>query len=193
MATIVSNAVSGGQVHEVGIADVIERRRDVHAYRPEPVDRTEIRQLLDSAVHAPTALNFEPWAFVVVEDRALLDRLSERAKAEAFAPPTTSDFNIFYDARTLIVICAKPLGPNVTADCWRAGENLMLAACALSLGTCRIDAALLALRQSDVKRELGIPDGIEAVMAIVVGHPRSEPPPASPNAPEILRWSVAES
>ena len=41
--------------------------------------------LLDAAVHAPTAMHQEPWKFVVIQDRALLRRLSDRAKALAIA------------------------------------------------------------------------------------------------------------
>jgi hypothetical protein len=62
------------------------------------------------------------------------------AFAERFASP---DFCVFYDAGTLIAIGAKPLGPFVTADCWLVAGNLMLAACALGLGTCCIGSGCL--------------------------------------------------
>ena len=64
----------------------------------------------------------------------------------------------------------------------------MLAACALSLGTCCIGFALPALHAPDVKRELGIPDGTDAVAALIVGVPRGETPPVPRKPPELLRW-----
>jgi nitroreductase len=155
-------------------------------------------------------MHVEPWAFVVVQDRTILKRLSERAKgswaaeaakfrdlhpvadtalARGFAERSASpDFCIFYDAGTLIVICAKSMGPFVTADCWLAAENLMLAASALGLGTCCIGSAVPILNGPQTKTELGIPDDVEAVVPIVVGVPRGPVSPSLRNDPHVLAW-----
>ncbi|MFX8160667.1 nitroreductase family protein, partial [Acinetobacter baumannii] len=85
-----------------------------------------------------------------------LHRLSESAKASLATEGrklhlanierfSSRDFNVFYNAGTLIVIYGKPMGPFVVADCWLAAENLMLAACAMGLGTCVIGLAVAAL------------------------------------------------
>ena len=67
---------------------------------------------------------------------------------KGFAQP---DFNIFYNASTLIVICAKLRGPFVVADCWLAAENLMLAACSMGLGTSIIGSAVPGLDTAETK------------------------------------------
>lgn len=195
---------------EVSTIDAIYHRRAVRSYRAELPDELTIRRLLDAAVHAPTAMHREPWAFVVVQDPVVLRRISDRAKAmmrepahshrdllrapgaapagrhhAAFEDPA---FDIFYDAGTLVVICGKPLGQFVVADCWLAAENLMLAAYALGLGTCCIGLAIPALNTPEVRRELGIPEETDAVAAIIVGVPRGETPPVPRKPPEILRW-----
>ena len=71
----------------------------------------------------------------------------------------------------MIVICAKPMGAFAVADCWLAAENLMLAACAMGLGTCCIGSAVPALNTVDAKAELGIPLDVTAVAPIIVGVP----------------------
>jgi nitroreductase len=172
--------------------EAIARRRAVRAYRPEVVDEATVGELLQEAVRAPTAMHAEPWAFAVIQDRALLKKYSdlaknalssERADAAVAHPHAASasraasrlsqpDFNIFYDASTLIVVCARPLGPFVVADCWLAAENLMLAACAMGLGTCCIGFAVHMLNRPEVKAELGIPADVVAVAPIIVGRPR---------------------
>jgi nitroreductase len=59
----------------------------------------------------------------------------------------------------------------VEADCWLAAENLMLAACALGLGSCVIGAALPAFKTADAREELGLPRASFAVAPIVIGVP----------------------
>jgi nitroreductase len=161
-------------------------------------------------VQAPTALHAEPWAFIVIQDRNVLKRCSDAAKAlwsaelsherdlhaigEAavgshFAQEMANpEFSIFYDASTLIVICAKPMGPFVAADCWLAAENLMLAACAMGLGTCCIGSAVGALNTADIKKEWGVPPDVIAVAPIIVGAPRDTAAPVLRKSPEILCW-----
>ncbi len=187
----------------LNVFEAILKRRSVRTYRNEVVDRKIIGSLLEAAVRAPTAVHEEPLAFVVVQDRQLLHRLSERAKPlfaaavrragmeraghsfDIFARP---DFNIFYDAGTLVVICAKPGGPFAAADCWLAAENLMLAACAMGLGTCVIGSAVEALNIPEIKAELGISAGYSVVAPVIVGYPGGDTPASPRRAPLLLAW-----
>jgi nitroreductase len=187
--------------------DAIYQRRAVRSYTGQKIDRETMKKLLSAAVRAPTAVHEEPWAFAIVQDPALLRRISDRVKSlwpaslaerhGASALPSAShfaellaqpDFNVFYDAPTLIVICARPMGPFVAADCWLAAENLMLAACASGLGTCVIGSAVTALNAPEAKAELGIPADVEAVAPIIVGYPRATTAATPRKAPEILSW-----
>jgi nitroreductase len=184
---------------EGAVLQAIYQRRAVRSYQPASLPATTIRTLLDAAVQAPTGMHREPWAFVVVEDAARLKRYSDRAKAllardlprggdhlaEMIADP---EFNIFYDAPTLIVICGKPMGQWVTADCWLAAENLMLAACAMGLGTCCIGLALPVLNTAEVREELGIPREVTPVAPIILGIPSGPVPPVGRKPPEVLSW-----
>lgn len=181
----------------------IYARHSVRAYAQTPIDSPTIQTLLDAAVHAPTAMHEEPWAFVVVQAPALLHRVSDLAKpifveevryrnahgtGHSFEHFTRADFNIFHEANTLIIICAKPLGPFVVADCWLAAENLMLAAQAIGLGSCVIGSAVAALNIHKIKTELGIPDEYSAIAPIVVGIPSGESRASPRKEPLILSW-----
>lgn len=174
---------------EMTIFETILARRSVRSYKARKVDRTSISILLEAAVRAPTAIHQEPWAFVVIQDKALLRSLSDQAKplfvAEAqekglehaghsFDIFSYPEFNVFYDASTLILICGKTSSPSYAADCWLAAENLMLAACAMGLGTCVIGSALQALNAPETKIKLNIPEKFCVVAPIVVGFPDDE-------------------
>lgn len=191
--------------------DAIFIRRSVRAYTDQVLEESTIRALLDAAVQAPTAMYTEPWAFAIVQDRAALKRISDQAKgswakdaahyrdlhpdvdaerASAFAARLASpDFCVFYDASTLIAIGAEPRGPFVVADCWLAAENLMLAACALGLGTCCIGSAVPALNSPSTKSELGIPLEVEIVAPIIVGVAREPAIEISRKNPVIVSWT----
>ena len=108
-----------------------------------------------------------------------------RGFAERLADP---NFSIFYNADTLVVIYAKPMGAFVAADCWLAAENLMLAACAMGLGTCCIGSAVPALNEAEVKAELSVPADFTAVVPIVVGVPSGSPAAVPRREPQILSW-----
>jgi nitroreductase len=183
--------------------EAVAGRRSVRSYAARSLDASTVRALLEAAVRAPTAVHEEPWAFVIVQDRDALKRLSDRAKPlfleeahragldhgghgpDMFMRP---DLNIFYDAGTLVIIGTEKTGPFVAADCWLAAENLMLAAYSIGLGTCVIGSALAALNQPQVKSELGIPPPFSAIAPVVVGVPAGASAPTTRKEPRVLLW-----
>ena len=183
--------------------DAIHQRRSVRHYTREAIDKTTITTLLKAAVLAPTAMHQEPWSFVVIQDKDVLDRLSDncaklvREEAKRGGSQTSQhrlhvadvpEFHAFHGAGTLIVICGKHAGPFVEADCWLAAENLMLAAFAKGLGTCVIGFAVEALNTADWKGELKIPSEMTVIAPIIVGVPAGETAATSRKPPEILFW-----
>jgi nitroreductase len=197
------NSNSAVAIADLSLFDAISQRRSVRSYVPAVLDEIGIQALLRAAVRAPTATHEELWAFAVLEDAAALKRLSDRAKAGLAAAAThhTADrgghlpamflqpeFNIFYDAGTLIAICTRPRSEFSVADCWLAAENLMLAAHAMGLGSCVIGSAVAALNTPEGKAELGVPADYTVVAPIIVGVPRDAGTPTPRKEPNILAW-----
>ena len=188
--------------------DVIYSRRSVRAYTAERIPQTTVRALLDAAVQAPSALGGDALSFVVVQNPRRLEQLSDLTKARwaelAHTDPdlhlaaslleidvshgADPEFDVFYGATTLIVICARRPDPFAAADCWLAAENLMLSAEALGLGTCCIGAASAALNTAEMRLELAIPPVFTAVAPIVVGVPAAPAPPLERRVPDVIAW-----
>jgi nitroreductase len=141
------------------LKEAIYSRRAVREYTAEPVDEKTIRELIDAAIQAPSAVNQQPWSFCVVRDQAVLARISSEAKAHmlrtspaALLPHfqerlSNPAFNIFYHAPVLVLISSATESPWAVENCSLAAENLMLAARAAGLGTCWIGFAQKWLEQ----------------------------------------------
>ncbi|OIQ88673.1 FMN reductase [mine drainage metagenome] len=166
---------------EMKVFEAILARRSVRSYTALEVAQADMSTLLEAAFRAPTTMHQEPWLFIVIQGRQVLQQISELTWPLIFEetgrsggiprPFASPDRNIFHGAGTLIVIGARSTGPLAAADCWLAAGSLMMAACALGLGTCVISASLSALNMPEVKAEFGIPSDFVAVAPIVVGHP----------------------
>lgn len=185
----------------MSLSEAIYSRRSVRSYEPTTVDDTTIRALLEMAVQAPSAMNRQPCGFSVVQDAARLRRYSDLAKQMLLAVTSGDakagryaamlsdpEFNIFYDAGTLVVVSVDAPDAYADADCWLAVQNLLLAARTRGLGTCCIGFAVGVLNTPEVKRELGVAPGGRVVAPIIVGTPRGSTPAVSRVPPRILSW-----
>ena len=183
------------------LIEAIRTRRSIRAYRPDPVPRETIEQLLAAATLAPSAMNLQPWAFGVVTDCAKIRDLSERAKALLLGQMTerpflkrfeeyfrNPDYSIFYHAPALIVIYSRSVSAFAPIDCALAAENLMLAARGFGLGSCWIGFGHDLLELPETKRELGVPPECSVAAPIIVGRPAEEREAPERKATEILYW-----
>ena len=189
--------------NSISLMDAIYNRRSVRDYLPQKVSKDLINILLDAAVQAPSALHEEPCAFAIIQNKSLLDRLSECAKKmlhdESLQRKSEKrkhildvveqpEFHVFYNATTLVVICSKFQDSFVEADCWLAAENLMLSAYAHGLGSRVIGFSAPALNLPEWKAEIGIPDEMNAVVPIILGTPSDQPLSSGRKSPEIIAW-----
>jgi nitroreductase len=182
------------------LREAIYTRRSIREFTAEPVDKKTIRDLIDAAVQAPSAVNAQPCAFCVVRDKTVLATISGEAKAHMLKTTAVGlmthhfneilnhpNFDIFYHAPALILISTATDIPWAVEDCALAAENLMLAARGSGLGTCWIGFAQAWLGTPEGKALLQLPTAYKPVAPIIVGHPKSAAPPVPRKEPEI-RW-----
>ncbi len=185
------------------LAAALEGRCSVRDYKHDVLTRGQVASLLAAAVRAPTAMHQEAWSFVVVQDHKVIERISDRAKPlfarmlqrrdlhhRAHGGAAFSDHrgSIFYNARTLILVCGQRDAPFIEADCWLATGNILLAAHAAGLASCVIGSALGALELDDIRAELQIPPNHIVIAPIIVGVAAHHPAPAARKDPRILHW-----
>ncbi len=163
----------------------IRTRRSIRAYTAEPVSEEMIETLLAAAMQAPSARNEQPWHFVVIQQRALLDTLAE-------ALPYGK---MLYQAPLAVVVCAEAAldvsDGYWVQDCSAATQNLLLAAHASGLGAVWIGIYPRAERIADLRPLLALPDSVTPLCVIAAGHPAEAVSPENRYRPDRVhrdRW-----
>jgi nitroreductase len=179
-------------------------RRAVRDYKPHEVPDDIIKELIKAGTYAPSARNKQPWRFVVVKDKGVIARLSERAKklsldgigkskdpeAESLATALKMPgFNVFYNAPLLILIFASPDAMSPERECSLAAENMMLAGRSLGIGSCFIGLALPLGSDDATLEELRVPKGHSLIAPLIFGYPVKDIQTAPPRKEDvILNW-----
>jgi len=151
--------------------ELAEKRRSVRAYKTEEVPEKLLQGVLEAGRLAPSAVNRQPWRFIVVREE-----MNRRALGAAYAREW------FWKAPVILVVCILPGeawvrpydGQNYAMiDGAIALDHMTLAAAELDLGTCWIGA----FDPSAVRNILNLPDGVEVVGMTPLGFPDVEPNP----------------
>jgi nitroreductase len=161
---------------------VIQKRRSIRKYSSKEVEPEKVARLAEAALRAPSSRGTNPWEFVVVTDRKVLEELSGcKPHGAAFLK----------DAALGIVVCADPGKSDVwVEDASIAATFLLLAAESMGLGACWIqvrgrmfDQGLTAGQR--VAQILGLGEGIEVEAIVALGYPDEV---KAPHPAEKLLW-----
>ncbi|MBL7201730.1 MAG: nitroreductase family protein [Anaerolineae bacterium] len=148
---------------------LLKGRRSIRAYKPDPIPEEVVEQLLEAGRWAPSASNRQPWAFVVVRDREILQQVAAHA-AYYFVR-----WAHVGEAPLLVVLCghrkSRVYRQFLHEDIGLAGGQIMLQAAALGLGTCWIGG----LDRNAIAQILRVPDDWEVVGLLSIGYPAEEP------------------
>ena len=162
------------------VVGAIMARRSVRKYLDRPVEHEKLMTLARCAINAPSGMNAQPWLVRVVEDQKLINDVTEvYKKANAEQMKRDADFkNMFRNAPNLICVCTPAKGGG-QLDAGLLGENVMLAAQALGLGTCCLGGPVRFLKSNADARffleRLDIPADYELNYIIAVGYPDEQP------------------
>ncbi len=161
---------------------IIFSRRSIRAYTDQPVSEADIQSLLEAGMAAPSASNRQPWHFVVVTDRKLLQELAE---SHPFG-------KMLAHAAVAIAVCGDPgISDWWVQDCSAATENILIAAAALGLGGVWLGCHGRPEREQAIRDVLGIPSHIGVLSVLSIGHPAERKEPRTQYNPSRVhrdRW-----
>lgn len=153
--------------------DFIFSRRSVRKYEDREVPNEMIQDLLEAAMAAPSAVAKDPWHFIVLQQRASLDRLADILTHGQMLRQATAAFVVCGD----ITLAHDQLESYMLQDLSAAVENILIAANSLGLGTCWLGVHPRPERMDGIRKMFALPDNIIPMCGIAVGWPK-DPPPA---------------
>lgn len=163
---------------------VIHSRKSVRNFTGAAVSKADLDKVIRAGMAAPTAVNMQPWSFVIVTGRKTLDDL---ASGLPYAP-------MLFKAGAAIVVCTDPEKAYETSkdlaviDASLAGENILLAIEALGLGGVWTAAYPYADRMGHVRAVLGIPEDVIPLNVIPVGVPAGADKPKNKYQAGKIHW-----
>ncbi len=152
------------------VLEVIKGRRSVRSFKPDPIPEEYLRLILEAGLWAPSGSNAQPWEFILIREKSLIDKI------KLFSP------GLFGDPYALIVLCVNrnrikrrdESGKQIALmDIAMAAQNIMLEAYYLGIGSCPI----ASFNKTAVKELLDMPDHVDPVLIVSLGYPEGWPEP----------------
>jgi len=150
--------------------NAIFSRRSVRTYTDRPVSREDLHDLLHAGMSAPTANNARPWQFILVTDRAILEKLPMDNYTEAVK-----------GAQAAIVVCGDSAkdkmmqGALNVIDCSAAIENILIEAADRGLGSVYYAAYPMEHRVAHLRELFALPESIVPYAVLPIGWPEKTP------------------
>ena len=162
------------------VLSAILARRSIRKYLDKPVEHEKLEVIARAGINAPSGMNRQPWIVRVVEDQKLIADVTEVYKQEnAEQVRRDKDFkNMFRNAPNIICVCT-PANGGGELDAGLLGENIMLAAQSMGLGTCCLGGPVRFLLSNAKCKffldRLDIPADYKLNYIIAIGYPDEQP------------------
>jgi nitroreductase len=170
------------------VLTVIHSRKSVRQFTDEQVSREQLEILVRAGMAAPTAMNRQPWAFIAIDSREVLDALADELNGNA----------ILKRATAAIVVCgdlskAIPSVPDYwVQDCSAAAQNILLAVEGIGLGAVWIGIFPRDERINAVKKVAKLPEHLTPLNVIAIGYPTGVEEPKDKWKTENMFWNSWE-
>lgn len=146
----------------------ITSRRSIRRFEDKAVSTSDVKQILEAAMSAPSAYNHQPWEFIILTDRKVLDRVGESAPFAQVA-----------GAPVAILVCGNFHKENdesfLIESCSTATENMLIAANALGLGSVWTSIYPFEDAIEYFRNIFELPEHILPLVVVPIGYPNYKP------------------
>ena len=167
---------------EEAVYEVIMTRRSIRDYKEEPVCREQMAKILEAGIYAPSAINMQPWAVRVVDNKEFIDGVTAIAVASNPKIAEQPGFrNLFRNAPTVAFIACPEESYSGEYDCGLLSQNMMLSAWSMGIGSCCLGSVIPVMNMEEAKpymERLQLPEGYKLLVGIAFGYPAQDAPAA---------------
>jgi nitroreductase len=156
--------------------ECLKTRRSVRAYKKDQVPRDVLIDIVDAGRLAASAINIQPWQFIVVTDKKTRQAIAD----------ITDHGKFIADAPACVVVFCED-GKYYLEDGSAATQNILNAAKAYGLGSCWVAGDKKPYCQ-EVRKLLGLPENYKLVSFIAIGYADTEPNPVKKPLSEVMHW-----
>ena len=154
--------------------EAINKRRSVREYTGEAIPRADLKKIVDAARMAPSGHNTQPWDFIVVTEKRMIEKLQIAARW-------------MENAGAIIAVVLDPASRWWLEDGAAAVENMLIASTALGYGSCWLEGYTIP-REEEFKFLLGVPEEKRLLTLVPIGVPVSWPTQVKKPLDEVLHW-----
>jgi nitroreductase len=145
--------------------EAIFNRRSIRQYTAEKVTDEQLETILKAAMYAPSAVNKQPWQFIVFREKDTIQHIIEVHPNAAMLSQSNAAILVCWDDRLQHDIGYGPV------DCAAATQNMLLAAHSIGLGAVWVGIYPRQKRMDAIKEIFNLPDPINGFSIISIGHP----------------------
>ncbi len=154
--------------------EAIRKRRTVRSFTGAAIPRADLETIVDAGRLAASGYNRQPWDFIVVTDRGMIEQLKIAAQW-------------MEQAGAIIVVVLDPATKYWLEDGSAAVQNMLVAATTLGYGACWLEGYTLPL-ESQFKALLGVPDDRRLLTLVPIGVPVEWPTKEKKPLEQVLHW-----
>lgn len=154
--------------------EAIRKRRTVRHFTGAAIPRRDLETIVDAGRLAASGYNRQPWDFIVVTDRSMIEQLKIAAQW-------------MEKAGAIIAVVLDPTTKYWLEDGSAAVENMLIAATALGYGSCWLEGYTLPL-ESQFKALLGVPDDRRLLTLVPIGVPVEWPVKEKKTLEQVIHW-----
>lgn len=147
------------------LSKAISDRRSIRKFTDRPLTKKQLIALLDAAMYAPSARNYQPWHFVVITERSVLDRLEELHPYASMLSTATAAILVCGDRQKESTDAYNAINGSA------ATQNILLKAFSLGIGSCWLGVYPREQRMKAISDYLGLPQHILPISLIALGYP----------------------
>ena len=169
------------------VLNSIMNRRSIRAYTDQQISDSDLDKIIKAGLYAPSSMNQQNWHLTVVQDQALLNDISDKAKISGLGTGnehiekmmSNPVLQLFYNAPTVIFVSGEKDSYTPEVNCSAAIQNILLAAHSLGISSCWIGLSRYLFTgeyKDEYVKKLNIPENFLTCYSIALGYSKGNQP-----------------